>query len=79
MVNKITNNKVSALVSARKGDEQVVSATELDSHIDSSVVGKYARILETTENTAMILGFTSELGDPMKVSIVIVAVIGKSD
>ena len=46
----------------------------MDSHADSPVVGKYARIFETTENTAMISGFTSDLGEPMKVPIVIAAV-----
>ena len=74
LVNKIANHKVSTSISTRNENEQVVSATELDSHADSPVVSKYARILETTENTAMVSGFTSDLGDHMQVPIVIAAV-----
>ena len=51
-----------------------VSDTELDGHVDSPVVGKYAYILETTPNTASISEFTSNLGDPIQVQIVIAAV-----
>ena len=55
-------------------DCQHVSATELDSHADSPVVGKYSTILEDTGRKASVSGFTSELGEPMLVPVVQAAV-----
>ena len=51
-----------------------MTATELDSHADSPVVGKYARILESSHRTAMVSGFTTELGKPLRVPIVNAAI-----
>ena len=53
----------------------IVSATDLDSHADSPVVGKHAAILEISSKTALVSGFTTELGDPMKVPIVTAAIV----
>ena len=50
------------------------SATELDSHADSPVVGKYAHILEYTSKNAKVSRFTSELGKPIEVPIVTAAI-----
>ena len=55
-------------------DFETVTATELDSHADSPVVGKYAWILEDTGRRATVTGFTSELGKPMSVPVVNAAV-----
>ena len=55
-------------------DYETVTATELDSHADSPVVGKYARILEDTGRRATVTGFTSDLGKPMSVPVVNAAV-----
>ena len=46
------------------------TALELDSHADSLVVGKHARIIEDTQRTASVSGFTDELGSPLTVKIV---------
>ena len=74
LVNKLTNHTVSTSVSNKNENDQIISATELDSHADSPVVGKYARIIETTDKTAMVSVFTGDLGEPLKVPIVISAV-----
>ena len=74
LVNKLTNHTVSTSVSNKNENDQIISATELDSHADSPVVGKYAIIIETTNKTTMVSGFMSDLGEPMKVPIVIAAV-----
>ena len=50
------------------------SALELDSHADSPVVGKYARILERTDKKVSVSGFSDELGKPIKVEVVNAAV-----
>ena len=55
-------------------DTQTISATELDSHADLPVVGKYCRILEDTGRKARVSGFTSELGKPLVVKVVNAAV-----
>lgn len=74
LVNKLTNRTVSTSVINKNDNDQIISATELDSHADSPVVGKYAIIIETTDKKAMVSGFTSDLGEPMKVPIVISSV-----
>ena len=61
-------------ISERSRGDNIVSATELDSHANLPVVGRYARILETTHNTALVSGITSDLGKPIRVPIVITAV-----
>ena len=55
-------------------DNDKITATELDSHADSPVVGKHSKILETSPRTAMVSGFTTELGKPLCVPIVTAAV-----
>ena len=52
-----------------------ISATELDSHTDSPVMGRNTAILEVSNKTAMVSRFTMKLGAPMKVPIVTAAVI----
>ena len=52
----------------------MVTATELDSHADSPVVGKYAWILEDTGRRTTVTGFTSDLGKPISVPVVNAAV-----
>jgi len=41
-----------------------LSSTELDSHADSPVVGKFCKILELTGKTVKVSGFMSDLGKP---------------
>ena len=55
-------------------DNTIVSATELDSHADSPVVGKYARIVEETGKYVNVSGFTKSLGKPLSASVVTAAV-----
>ena len=54
--------------------EQHMSATELDSHADSPVVGRNCKILEFTGMKASVSGFTSDLGKPMTIPVVNAAV-----
>ena len=63
---------VSGITTTIKPDK--VTATELDSHADSPVVGGYAKILEDTGKTVTVSGFTSALGKPLSVSVVNAAV-----
>ena len=58
----------------KDNEDDIVSATELDSHAGSPVVGKYVRILEDTGRKASVSGFTSELGKPMSVPVVNAAI-----
>ena len=46
-----------------------VTATELDSHANSPVVGRFCRILEKTGRKATVSGFTSDLGKPITVPV----------
>ena len=55
-------------------DTEYVAATELDSHADSPVVGKYCKVLESTGRRATVSGFTTDLGKPMSVPVVNAAV-----
>ena len=48
--------------------------TELDSHADSPVVGKYARIIWRTEKKVNVSGFTDELGDCVNIPVVHAAI-----
>ena len=54
--------------SGEKND--IVSATELDSHADSPVVGKHCVVLEYINWTTNVSGFTSQLGKPLNVPVV---------
>ena len=54
------NQQISGTTSNYK-DDDTISATELDSHADSPVVGKYCTVLEDTGRNARVSGFTSEL------------------
>ena len=63
------------IVSSFAATDNNISATELDSHADSPVIGRNATILEVSNKTAMVSGFTTELGAPMKVPIVTAAVM----
>lgn len=51
-----------------------ISRTELDSHADSPVVGRHAKILSYTGQTANVSGFTKDLGKCLSVPIVTAAV-----
>ena len=55
-------------------DPEKTTATELDSHADSPVVGQYSKILEDTGRKATVSGFTNDLGKPMTVPVVNAAV-----
>ena len=63
-------------ISTAKVDEihDHITATELDSHADSPVLGRYSRILEETGQTVKVSGFTSELGEALEVPIANAAV-----
>ena len=53
----------------------VTSATELDSHANSQVVGCNAEIIEDTGKVVHVSGFTEKLGKPLTVPVVTAAVI----
>ena len=55
-------------------NDKVISATELDSHADSPVVGKYATVLEESGKRVHVSGFTKSLGNPLSVPVVTAAV-----
>ena len=55
-------------------DPNRTTATELDSHADSPVVGRYSRVLEGTGRKATVSGFTTDLGKPITVPVVNAAV-----
>ena len=55
-------------------NDDKITVTELDSHADYPVVGKHAKILESSSRTAMVSGFTTELGKPLRVPIVTAAI-----
>ena len=46
------------------------SVTELNSHEDSPVLVRNARIIETTSKTVLVSGFTIDLGKPLCVPVV---------
>ena len=52
-----------ALASFQPDHTPTESATEIDSHADSPVVGPNARIIETTSKTVLASVFTSYLGN----------------
>ena len=52
-----------------------VSALELDSHADSPVVGKHAKIIRHTGQEVKVSGFTDELGDELPMEIIDAAII----
>ena len=62
------------LASNQQDHTPTESATELDSHADSPVVGQIARIIETTSKTVLVSGFTRDLGKPLCVPVVNAAV-----
>ena len=63
-----------ATTNIRNGDNDIISATELDSHADSPVVGRRARILEFTDKEVNVSGFSKSLGKPLIVPVVNAAV-----
>ena len=58
-----------ALASSQQNHTPTESATELGSHSDSPVVGRNAIIIETASKTVLVLGFTSDLGKPLRVPV----------
>lgn len=67
----LTNIIRQRISSAKQIDEDnVTSAIELDSHADSAVVGRSARVLERTGRKVSVSGFTDGLGKPMLVEVV---------
>ena len=72
-------NAVSTVASTQSSDGSLISATELDSHADSPVVGKNAVILESLNKLVQVSGFSSEIGRPIRVKVVHAAVIYDCD
>lgn len=72
LLHRLSTVKISGISS--EPDFDTVTATELDSHADSPVIGKYAWILEDTGRRATVTGFTSDLGKPIWVPVVNAAV-----
>ena len=69
-----------ATTTIRNGDDyNKVSATELDSHADSPVVGRFAKILEHTDKEVNVSGFSKSLGKPLTAPIVNAAVMYDCD
>ena len=62
--------RCAALASSQQNHTPTESATELDSHADSPVVGRNERIIETTRTIVLVSGFTSDLGKPLRVPVV---------
>jgi len=60
--------------SSNHEDTTTLSTTELDSHADSPVVGKYCKILELTGTMVKVSEFTSDLGKSLEVPVVNAAV-----
>lgn len=58
------------IASTKTFDPTITTATELDSHADSPVLGRHGYILENTGKFTTVQGFTSELGQPMRVPVV---------
>ena len=56
-------------------EEDTTSTIELDSHADSAVVGRAARILERTGKVVNVSGFTDKLGKPLRVEVVHAALV----
>ena len=52
-------------VAVQSDEENLNSTSELDSHADSVVVGRMARILERTGKMVSVSGFTDKLGKPL--------------
>ena len=68
-----------SVASTKTSDGDVVAATELDSHVDSPVVGKHAIILESLNKSVRVSGFSSEIGKPIRVKVVHAAVVYDCD
>ena len=64
----------SANTESEPGNDDEISCTELDSHADSPVVGRYSSVLEDTGRKPTVTIFTRELGEPMTVMVVTAAV-----
>ena len=62
--------RCSALALSQQDHTSTESATELDSHADSSVVGQNAIIIDTTRKTVLVSGFTNDLVKPLRVPVV---------
>ena len=59
--------------------DEIVLAMEPDSHANSPVVGKNVSIIEQTDKVVKVQGFTSDLGEPLKVPVVNAAVAYEYD
>ena len=57
-------------ISSFTATDGAIPAIESDSHTDSPVIGRNAVILEVSNRTVMVSGFTTESGSPMNVPIV---------
>ena len=64
----------SANTYSEPGNDDEMSSMELDSYADSTVVRRYSSVLEDTGRKATVIGFTSELGESMTVTVVTAAV-----
>lgn len=74
LVNRIKNINKSDVRHKINAANNIISATELDRYADLHVVEKYVAILEISNKTALVSGFTTELGDPIRVWIVTAAI-----
>ena len=63
-----------ATIASTKSCEEITVATEVGRHADSPVVGPYATILEVINKTVQIYGFTTEIGKPIRILVVMVVV-----
>lgn len=52
-------------IKQNNNENVTILATELDSHANSPVVGKHSHIIETSNKYALILGFKSDIGNPL--------------
>lgn len=73
------NMQIASSSASYNTEETTISATELDSHADSPVVGIHSRILEDTGRRAKVSGFTSDLGKPISVKVVNAAILYECD
>ena len=62
--------KVSASSTLSDDSESKSSTLELDSHADSPVLGRHARILERTGRKVSVSGFSDEIGKPILLDVV---------
>lgn len=68
-------SRISAHTISNEEFDPVTMQLELDSHADSPIMGGHAKVLEYTGRTVNVQGFSDNLGKPIKVDIVNVALV----